>query len=51
LRFSFAGFFAGAGFFLPAAFFATFFFAVAIAGYPLLEQTEATPKMHALPLL
>jgi hypothetical protein len=38
LLFGFAAFFAGAGFFLPAAFFATFFFAVAMLGYPP-EQT------------
>jgi hypothetical protein len=50
LLFGFAAFFGGAGRFLPEAFFATFFFTVAIAGYPP-TQTRAAPKMRALLLL
>jgi hypothetical protein len=50
LRFGFAAFFAGAGRFLPAAFFTTFFFAVAMVGYPP-EQTKAAHKIQVLLLL
>jgi hypothetical protein len=50
LLFGFTAFLAGAGLFLPTAFFTTFFFTVAMVGYPP-EQTKAAHKIQVLLLL